>query len=121
MPGIFDRLQKKIEIQQKADGITSMDMAELSPSLRRIVKLLLREPMDYPHLYVAMNELPLDERLSPENFSQALDTLTKQFWLRRIGTGECAIYKVNLRRRSGTSLPAGIWGTLDTKLKHKPE
>ena len=51
MPGVFDRLQKEIEDKQPEGGITALDLAELSPSLRRIMKLMLCElQMDYPRL-----------------------------------------------------------------------
>ncbi|MEW6403073.1 MAG: hypothetical protein AB1649_14840 [Chloroflexota bacterium] len=122
MPGVFERLQQKIEIKQKAGGITPMDLAELSPAMRRIVRLLLRElQMDYPQILEAVRAMPAEDRISPENLRQALDTLTQQFWLTRIGTDDRAIYKVNLRRRSGTALPSGIWGALDAKLKQRPK
>jgi hypothetical protein len=122
MPGVFDRLQQQIDVKQKAEGITPLDLAELPSSLRSIMRLLLREvQMDYPGLRAAANAMPAEDRLTPEGLRSALETLTRQFWLTRIGTGKRAIYKVNLRRRSGASLPSGIWGALDAKLKQKPE
>ena len=122
MAGIFDRLQDEIEDKQGTGGITALDMAELSPALRRIVRLLLRETqMNYLHLRDAMDTLPVDQRLSHADLNLALNTLTQQYWLRRIGNDEHAIYKVNLRRRSGSSLPSGVWSTLDAKLKGKPK
>jgi hypothetical protein len=122
MPGVFERLQQQIEVKRKADGITPLDLAELSPPMRQIVRLLLRElEMDYRQICEALSAMPVEKHISAEHVRETLETLTQQSWLIRIGTGERAIYKVNLRRRSATSLPSGIWGILDEKLKKKPE
>lgn len=122
MPGVFDRLQREIKNKQQDGGITALDLAELSPPLRKIMRLMLRElQMNYPRLCEAMDGLPEAERLSRAELDAALDTLTKQFWLIRLGEAERAIYKVNLRRKSGSTLANDIWNNLDAKLKGKPE
>ena len=122
MPGVFDRLQREIENKQQEGGITALDLADLQPSLRKIMRLMLRElQMNYPRLCEAMEDMSQAERLNRADLDAALDTLTKQFWLIRLGEGERAIYKVNLRRKSGSTLADGIWSNLDAKLKGKPE
>jgi hypothetical protein len=75
--------------------------------------------MNYPRLREVVDSMPEADRLSPGDLDEALATLTDQFWLIRIGTGEKAIYKVNLRRREGSKLAAGVWSALDTRLKGK--
>ncbi len=122
MPGVFDRLNKEIQDKQQEGGITALDLADLAPSLRRIMKLMLRElQMDYPRLCETMDSFPPEERLSRPQLDEALATLTRQFWLLRIGEGPRAIYKVNLRKKSGSTLATGIWSNLDAKLKGGPE
>jgi len=122
MPGVFDRLNKEIQDKQQEGGITPLDLVSLPPALRKIMKLMLRElQMDYPRLCEAMDAMPAEERLARNDLDDALSTLTQQFWLIRIGEGEKAIYKVNLRRRDGSTLAAGIWSSLDAKLKGKPK
>jgi hypothetical protein len=122
MPGVFDRLQHEIESKQQDGGITALDLVDLSPPLRKIMRLMLRElQMNYPRLCEAMDGMAETERLSRAELDNALDTLTRQFWLIRLGETERAIYKVNLRRKSGSTLASGIWSTLDAKLKDKPE
>jgi hypothetical protein len=122
MPGLFDRLQREIESKQQEGGITALDLADLSPSLRKIMRLMLRElQMNYPRLCEVMDGVPEAERLSHADLDAALENLTKQFWLIRLGEGERAIYKVNLRRKSGSTLETGIWNNLDARLKGKPE
>jgi hypothetical protein len=57
--------------------------------------------------------------LPPKELDKALEVLTQQAWLIRIGKGKKAIYKVNLRKKAGSTLAGGIWNTLDSKLKDK--
>ena len=121
MPGVFDRLNKEIQDKQKEGGITPLDLAGLPPALRKIMRLMLRElQMSYLMLCEAMDSMPEADRLTPDDLQDTLTTLTQQFWLIRIGEGDKAIYKVNLRRREGSKLAAGIWSSLDEKLKGKP-
>jgi hypothetical protein len=120
MPGVFDRLNKEIENKQGEGGITPLDLADLPPALRKIMRLMLRElQLNYPRLREAMEALPEGERLSHEDLDAALFTLTQQYWLIRIGENEKAIYKVNLKRKPGSTLAAGIWSSLDARLKDK--
>ena len=122
MPGVFDRLNKEIKDKQREGGITALDLAELSPALRKIMRLMLRElQMSYPRLCEAVDAMPEKERLTRDGLDDSLSTLTQQFWLIRIGEGEKAIYKVNLRHGDGSKLAAGIWSSLDAKLKGKPK
>jgi hypothetical protein len=120
MPGVFDRLQKEIENKQGEGGITALDLAALPPALRKIMRLMLRElQLDYGQLTAAMAALPDAERLLAKDLDAALEVLTTQAWLVRIGNAEKAIYKVNLRRKAGSGLTSGIWNDLDSKLKGK--
>ncbi len=122
MPGVFDRLQKEIENKQSEGGITALDLADLPPALRKILRLMLRElELNYPRLLDAIGALPDAERLQPQELDEALEVLTRQNWLIRIGSGAKAVYKVNLRRKAGSTLAGGIWNTLDSKLKDKPD
>lgn len=121
MPGLFDRLDKEIKESQKGGGITPLDLAKLPPSLRKIMRLMLRElQMNYPRMCEVMDSMPEQDRLSRTELDSALSELTEQFWLTRIGEKEKAIYKVNLRRKAGSTLGAGIWSSLNTKLKGEP-
>lgn len=118
MAGIFDRLQRQIEDKQKEGGITALDLADLPPALRKIMRLMLRKlQMSYPQLCEVMDALPENERLTRTDLDQALESLSKQAWLIRLGEGQKAIYKVNLRPKSGSTLASGVWSALDEKLK----
>lgn len=118
MPGVFDRLSNKIEDKKKEGGITPLDLADLPPALRKIMRLMLREiQLDYKKLCETMDAMPENERLSRQDLDDTLSNLSNQGWLIRIGEGEKAIYKVNLRKKAGSTLATGIWSSLDTKLK----
>jgi predicted transcriptional regulator len=118
MAGIFDRLQKQIDDKRKEGGISVLDLADLPPALRKIMRLMLRQTkMSYTQLREAIEQLPEGERLTHANLKQALNKLSEQAWLIQIGEGERAVYKVNLRRRAGSNLSETIWQNLDSKLK----
>jgi hypothetical protein len=120
MPGIFDRLQQKIEENKQGAGITALDLATMPPALRKIMRLMLRElELNYLRLLEVVETMPGEEKISQTDLNSALDALTSQKWLIRVGEGKQATCSVNLKRRSASSLPAGIWSTLDAKLKDK--
>ena len=120
MTGIFDRLQKQIDVKRKQNGITVLDLIDLPPALRKIMKLMLRQlQMNYTQLYEAIEQMPEDERLTHAQLDEALTHLAEQAWLIQIGQGERAIYKVNLRRKAGSKLGESIWQNLDARLKDK--
>ena len=122
MSGVFDRLQKRIDDKRQAGGITVLDLADLPPALRKIMRLMLRQlQMNYPQLCDAMDQMPEGERLKRADLDEALKKLSEQAWLIQIGEGERAIYKVNLRRKAGSKLGEDIWQNLDAKLKGNPD
>lgn len=121
MAGIFDLLQNKIDDKHKEGGITALELADLPPALRKIMRLMLRQlQLSYPQLCEAMGTMPEKEQLTRANLDDALQQLSDQAWLIQIGKGERAIYKVNLRRKAGSQLSESIWQTLDVKLKSNP-
>ena len=121
MAGAFDRLQKQIDDKRTQGGISVLDLADLSPALRKIMKLMLRQlRIDYPQMVAAMEQLPEDEQLAQDELDDALEKLVSQAWLIQIGEGERAIYRVNLRRKACSKLGKSIWQNLEAKLKDNP-
>lgn len=117
MAGVFDRLQNKIEDKREDGGITALDLVDLSPSLRSIMRLMLRRlKMTYPEVCAAVDKMPENQRMSHDEIKMALNTLTKQFWLIRLGEGDTATYKVNLRAKSGSTLKTNIWASIGNKV-----
>ena len=122
MGGLFDNLGKKLEDRDQEGGISPLDLASLAPPLRRIMRIMLREvEMTYPELCEALEKLPEGQQMSREDLDEALENLRSQSWLIRLGQDELITYKVNLRRKRGSSLGGGIWDALDSRLKQNKE
>lgn len=121
MAGILDRLQKQIDDKKKEEGISVLDLADLPPTFRKIMRLMLRQiQMSYSQLCEVVDQMPQSEQLTRTQLNEALTKLAEQSWLIQIGEGERAIYKVNLRRKAGSELGESIWQNLDAKLKNSP-
>jgi hypothetical protein len=117
MSGVFDRLHKRLEIESREEGISPLELANLPPLLRKIMRILLRE---YELLYSEIVEwakgLPESERPTQVELDQALELLSSQMWLIKRGEGERERYQANLRRKAGTTIAQGIWSVLDDRI-----
>jgi DNA-binding transcriptional ArsR family regulator len=117
MPGVYDRLQKKLELEKREEGISPIEIAGLPPNLRKLMRLLVRESLIfYKDLLVKVGEMPERDRLTKSELDEALQELTRQGWLISRGEGERINYQVNLRRRAGSKIAQGIWAKLDEKI-----
>lgn len=117
MGGVFDRLQQRLSVQKREEGITALELAELPPNLRKLMRLMLREAeLEYPAICAAIEAMPESGRLKKDELDQALAELTKQNWLQRTVRSGIATYQVNLRRKAGVTLPPGIWTALDERI-----
>lgn len=116
MSGVFDRLQKQLEIRKREEGISALELRDLPADLRKIMRMMLREVViKHTDLRKKVAEMP-DASLSPKELDAALAVLVEQGWLLRYGDGEFTSFKVNLRRRAGSQLGTDIWSALDSKL-----
>lgn len=119
MSGVFDRLNKKlIEAEEAQEGISVLHLRDLPPPLRILMRLMLRE-VELPEsaLREAMAAMPDKEQMSDADLDEALDILTKQMWLIRMGEDDRITYKVNLRAKPGMT---GIWGSLNNLISQPP-
>lgn len=115
MSGVFDRLQSQLGSPGDEGGITPLDLAGLPPALRKIMRLMLREiEMSYSDLREAAGTMPEAESLSPAELDRALDDLSRQGWLIKMGEEKIS-YRVNLRRKAGSNL--GLWATLSSRIE----
>jgi hypothetical protein len=117
MNGAFDSFQKPMRGESRDGGISPLDLAELPSLLRKIMRHILRErEVTHAALCQWVAEMPELERPSPEDFSQALESLRQQSWLAISGEGDAACYQVNLRRKPPTKKTSQtVWDALDTK------
>jgi hypothetical protein len=118
MSGVFDRLQRQLDIQKRERGISALEIAALPPNLRKIMRLMLREVViKYNDLCKQIEQLPEANRLSKSELDAALDILVEQNWLVRMGEGEFLSYRVNLRRKAGSTLGQDVWASLNAKIE----
>lgn len=120
MSSLFDRLQNELEDRDKEGGITPLDLADLPPRLRKLMRFMLRQvEMTRADLGDAIKSMPEADRLTDEELDQSLEALVKQSWLIALGEGERIRYRVNLRRKKTLDLDASIWNALENKVVRK--
>lgn len=126
MGGVFDKLQGEIDSRSAKGGMSILDLRDLHSGLRKIILRMIRqdEPMKYSEICEAMDAMPEAERMSRSELDQALEQLTKQGWLIRLGE-ERISYRAKLKIKAGSTLAQGIWNALDTRIEesksaHKP-
>lgn len=79
------------------------------------MRLMLREiEMSSSALHQAVEAMPEADRMPPAELDKALDDLSRQGWLIKMGE-ENISYRVNLRRKAGSSL--GLWATLQSRIE----
>jgi hypothetical protein len=129
MGGLFDPLQGRSGDQERNDGLTALDLMDLSPTLYRVMRLMLRRgEMSHVQLGEANTNLPEGDRLSQVELDEAVKSLCEQHWLLQQGEGQSITYKINLRRKVGnalntfarrnqasSTLSKNIWDALDAK------
>ncbi len=119
---IFDRLQRQLDIQKREQGISALELMDLPPNLRRIMKLMLREVvMKHTHLSKAVAAFPEANRMTQDELNAGLKTLVEQNWLIANGEGEFLSYRVNLRRKAGSALDQDIWAALNARIAKAAE
>jgi len=117
MSNVFDRLQNKLDIEKHDEGISLIEIAQLPPNLRKVMRIMLRElEITRKSLINEIDKLPKDDRLENDELFYSLETLAKQSWLISRGEGESLNYQVNLRRKSGSSLAKSFWAQLDDRI-----
>lgn len=117
MSGIFERLQKQMEVDTEKEGLSPLDLQDLPPLLRKIMRYMLREyELPYAEICQWAGELPEGERPNQADLDQALETLSQQFWLIKRGEGERVRYQANLRRKAASRLGQSAWNSLDAKI-----
>ncbi len=115
--GVFDRLQQQLDIRKREEGISALEIADLPPGLRRVMRLMLREVvMKYTDLCANVEAMQQVDRPTRGELDQALKTLVEQNWLSRYGEGEFISFRVNLRRKAGSQLGQDVWSALDAKI-----
>jgi hypothetical protein len=120
MGSLFDKLQNELDDREEEGGITALDLVDLPPPLRKLMRILLREvEASRADLEKKVQEMPEKDRLSDEDLGKSLDALVKQSWLIALGDGENIRYRVNLRRKKGSDLASSIWNSLEDRIEER--
>ena len=120
MTGLFDKLQNQLENREDEGGISPLDLVELPSPLRKIMRHMLREvEVSFDHLWEHAEFLADAEKMTRNELSGAIETLTKQGWLISMGEKDKSKYRVNLRRKPGSKLAGSIWAALDEKIERR--
>ena len=122
MAGVFDRLQKELDIRNQEGGISAIDLADLPPNLRKLMRMMLREvEMEYERLVQAAQSMKKSEFTDQAELDKSLATLVENGWLIQRGQGEVKYYRVNLRKKAGSNLSTGICAALNKKIENPKE
>jgi hypothetical protein len=116
MSGLYDRLSDQLDDDDNGQpaGLTPLDIAELPDQQRQVMFALLR---DSRAAAGGVTREALYERFGDfDDLDGVLNELTQNSWLIRQGEAATIRYKVNLRRKRGSTLGGGIWSTLSSRL-----
>jgi CRP-like cAMP-binding protein/HEAT repeat protein len=96
------------------DGQPVVDLKDLAPPLRAIIRLVLREAeMDREAIQENARHLP-EFAGNPESIQVVIDGLAEAGWLVRQPNLETAIYSVNVRPKAGKPFAQSLWGRGNT-------
>ena len=120
MSSLFDKLQNEIDIREKKGGVTALDLAELPVPLRKIMRSMLRKiELSKTDIANIFEDIPEKDRSEIKDLNAAIKTLTKQGWLIAFGQGDDQTFKVNLRRKKGSTLASSIFDKLEERMEGK--
>ena len=120
MGSLFDKLQNELDDREEEGGITALDLVDLPPPLRKLMRILLREvEASRSDLEKKVQEMTEADRLSDKELGKSLDVLVQQSWLIALGEGKNIRYRVNLRRKKGSDLASSIWNSLEGRIEER--
>ena len=112
---MYDRLTNKLDDDSdQPSGLSPLDIAELPGDQRKAMFSLLREAkaategMDYDQIAKMLE--------NPDDLDKTLAELVKNGWLIETGEAPHFRYKVNIRRKRGSTLGMGLWASLSERI-----
>jgi predicted ArsR family transcriptional regulator len=107
--GIFKRMQDEVGDRDKRDGISPVELLELDPPQRRLVRHMMR------HGETGIAEVAELVGVSLDEAREMLNDLVEKSYLDRIEREGQWYYQVHLARKRGRQLPPGIWSALGSR------
>lgn len=114
MPGLFERLKAELDADDHG-GITPLEIAELPDAERRLMLWLLRDRTASSE-GVTVGALIEQMPAAPADAATVVAALARDGWLIALGEPPDQRYKVNLRRKRGSTLGFGLWTILSERL-----
>lgn len=114
MPGLFDRLKAELG-DDEPSGITPLEIADLPDSQRRIMLWMLR---DRSASSEGVDLVTLKNKITnlPEDYAGVMEMLARDGWLITMGEHPNLRYKVNLRRKRGSTMGFGLWSIISDRI-----
>ncbi len=113
MTGLYDRLNQKLDAEDRPAGITTMDIIDLPGDQRSIMLALLRDPRGADG--IAYDELAERFEHKTPDLPGTLRELSQRGWLIEMGEAPALYYRINLRAKRGIE-GAGLWSALNDRL-----
>lgn len=115
MTSLFDRLQQEIDDRERQDGMSMLDLLDLSPELRNLVLLLARKGQMPADGLAAESGLPFEE------VERLMESLAEQGLVRGFDLGERRFYRTYFGRRRHRGVGNDIWSRLDERTDDAPK
>ena len=107
MGGLFDRLQDEIDSREQPDGLSPIDLLDMSPALAAVIQQIIRKNgMKLDQIATALDQ-------SPQETQKALDELVEKGYVRRVEVKEDIWYKAHFGRKADKTLHDSVWAALD--------
>lgn len=116
MAGLFDRLKEELgDDDENVGGITPLEIANLPEVERKLMQWMLRFRKASSE-GVTAKSIAENYDDTPPNLSEVLHDLTRNGWLIDMGESPNVRYRINLRRKRGSTLGFGLWTILGDRL-----
>lgn len=113
--GLFEQLQRKLEDQEAAGGLTMTEVLTMPAPLRRLVNWMLRQPP------VAFEDVMAFIEEDAATTHAMLETLVEKGIAQSVADGDTRRYRVQIAPRRGRPIPLNIWQSLEEKIQSKQE
>jgi hypothetical protein len=113
--GIFDRLQDELAKRERQEGVSPLDVLELSAPLRELLATLARSES------MSLEEVMTAASLEREEAQELLDSLVDRGFARTVGDPGAVRYKRYLGQRRARSVSLDIWESLSDRLVSEEE
>jgi len=111
MDSLFDRLQSETETRQQVEGITPAGLLDISPELRNIVNMILRQGE------MSLAEIVSQLDMKPSEVKELLETLVEKGYVRVFEVKGEKRYKTFLAHKRRREVPLNIWEALGSKVE----